>query len=96
MTIEIAPEGGWLHMETPRLVAPPPRERGWLFRSLSLLAKRLGRTQMPDVFTVFHINARLFWPWLFFASRLMPRGRLPAKVREKIILRTGWNCRSRY
>jgi alkylhydroperoxidase family enzyme len=56
----------------------------------------MGRQQVPDVFSVMHINSRLFWAWLFFASRLMPRGRLPARDREKIILRTAWNCRSRY
>nr|WP_301334213.1 carboxymuconolactone decarboxylase family protein [Solimonas sp. SE-A11] len=55
-----------------------------------------GRKQLPDLFPVFHINRRLFWPWLFFASRLMPGGRLKAQEREKIILRTGWNCRCRY
>ncbi|PTU28248.1 carboxymuconolactone decarboxylase family protein [Stenotrophobium rhamnosiphilum] len=93
---ELQPEGGWLGPSTPRLIAPPPKDRGLVFRSMSLVAKAFGRTEMPDIFSVFHINARLFWAWLYFASKLMPGGRLPAKVREKIILRTAWNCRSRY
>jgi 4-carboxymuconolactone decarboxylase len=63
---------------------------------LGRLSRRLGRQEVPDVISVLHINPRLFWAWLFFASRLMPYGRLPAKLREKIILRTAWNCRSRY
>ncbi len=55
-----------------------------------------GRSQLPDIFSVLNINSRLFWGWLYFASRLMPFGRLPAATREKIILRTAWNTRSRY
>lgn len=43
-----------------------------------------------------HANPRLFWPWLLFASRLMPFGRLPPALREKVILRMAWLCRSRY
>lgn len=94
--IELRPETGWAVAAPPRLLAPPPARRGLLFRSMSLVARAFGRSQVPDIFSVFHINARLFWAWLFFASRLMPGGRLPAREREMIILRTGWLCRSRY
>jgi 4-carboxymuconolactone decarboxylase len=93
---ELQPDGGWISHSSARLTAPPMAERGLLFRLLGRLSRRLGRQEVPDVITVLHLNPRLFWAWLFFASRLMPYGRLPAKVREKIILRTGWNCRSRY
>ncbi len=93
---ELQPDAGWKHPSSARLVAPPISDRGLLFRLLGRLSGRLGRQEVPDVITVLHMNPRLFWAWLFFASRLMPYGRLPAKVREKIILRTGWNCRSRY
>jgi len=93
---ELAPAGGWLIAERQRLLPPPPRQQGLLFRTVSLAARMFGRAQVPDLFPVFHIHSRLFWPWLFFASRLMPRGRLPPRDREKIILRTAWNCRSRY
>lgn len=93
---ELQPDGGWLACASPRLQPPPPAERGWLFRAISLGAARFGRSQIPDLFPVLHIHRRLFWPWLLFASRLMPRGRLDAKTREKLILRTGWNCRCRY
>ena len=93
---ELAPEGGWIAWPAPRLVAPPPAARGLLFRALSGLARRFGRAQVPDIFSVLHINARLFWAWLYFAARLMPWGRLPAAERELVILRVGWNCRCRY
>lgn len=92
---DLAPPGGWISVPA-RLVAPPPAERGWLFRMVSRFSKRLGRSDVPDVITVLHTNPRLFWGWLYFASRLMPYGRLPARLREVVILRTAWNCRSRY
>lgn len=91
----LAPAKGWYETAT-RLPAPPPAARGLLFRGMSLAARRFGRAQVPDIFAVLHRNPRLFWPWLLFASRLMPGGRLPAQEREMIILRTAWNCRSRY
>ena len=93
---ELQPGAGWKTPSSARLAAPPISERGLLFRMLGRLSRRLGRQEVPDVISVLHINPRLFWAWLFFASRLMPYGRLPAKLREKIILRTAWNCRSRY
>jgi alkylhydroperoxidase family enzyme len=93
---ELMPAGGWTQPPQARLQAPPPAERGWLFRLASRFSRRLGRPDVPDVITVLHLNPRLFWGWLYFASRLMPYGRLPARVRELIILRTAWNCRSRY
>jgi 4-carboxymuconolactone decarboxylase len=90
-----APAGGWREADS-RIAVPPPGARGWVFGLLSHVARFFGRSQVPDVFALFHINARLFWPWIVFASRLMPRGRLPARERELVILRTAWNCRSRY
>lgn len=96
MTAELQPEGGWILAAEPRLRPPPPAERGLFFRSVTKASRLLGRKELPDLFPMFHINRRLFWPWLIFASRLFPGGRLKAKEREKIILRTGWNCRSRY
>ena len=93
---QLQPEGGWIQAEALRIPPPPPARRGLLFRGVSSASRLFGRAQVPDIFSVFQINGRLFWPWLLFASRLMPGGRLPARDREKIILRTAWNCRSRY
>lgn len=93
---ELMPAGGWAGPSAPRLAAPPVSSRGLVFRSLSKAARLFGRADIPDIFSVMHINARLFWAWLHFASRLMPYGKLPGKLRETIIMRTAWNCRSRY
>lgn len=92
----LQPEAGWAVPAGSRLPVPPPKQRGVLFRALSGASRCFGRPQLPNVFPVMNINGRIFWAWLFFASRLMPFGRLPATTREKIILRVAWNCRSRY
>ena len=92
----LQPPQGWLRPSPDRLHAPAPGERGLVFRTISKLSALFGRQQVPDIFTVMHINPSLFWPWLLFASRLMPFGRLSGREREMVILRTAWNCRSRY
>ncbi len=92
----LQPQGGWICLAKPRILAPTQSERSVLFRSVSLLSKAFGRSEIPDVLSVYSKSPRLFWPWLAFASQLMPYGKLPATIREKIILRTAWNCRSRY
>lgn len=92
----LQPPGGWATAATVRIPPPPPAQRGLLFRAVSRLSVLLGRADLPDIFPVLHVHPGLFWPWLLFASRLMPFGKLSGTDREKIILRTGWNCRSRY
>lgn len=92
----LKPVQGWLNPINSRLTPPAPSERGITFRAVSALSSFFGRSQVPDIFTVMNINPSLFWPWLLFASRLMPFGRLSGREREQLILRTAWNCRSRY
>ncbi|WOA32404.1 carboxymuconolactone decarboxylase family protein [Alloalcanivorax xenomutans] len=92
----LEPERGWATPSRVRLPPPPSAEQGIFFRLMSLSSRAFGRAELPRVFSLIHRNPRLFWGWLCFASRLMPWGRLPAPVREKIILRVAWNCRSRY
>jgi AhpD family alkylhydroperoxidase len=45
----------------------------------------------PNVFTTLARHRRLFRPWLRFAGRLMPRGRLPRADTELLILRVAHN-----
>jgi alkylhydroperoxidase family enzyme len=95
MTDFLQPEQGWFEA-TDRLPAPAPTGRKPLFRALSGVARLMGRSEVPDVIALLGHYPRLFWPWLAFASRMMPYGTLPPVTREKLILRTAWNCRSRY
>ena len=92
----LRPEQGWACPDRIRIPAPPRREQALLLRSLSGVARFFGRAELPHIFPVMGINGRLFWPWLVFASQMMPFGRLPATDREKAILRVAWHCRSRY
>ena len=88
------PEGGWIWLAAPRLHGHAGQS--WVFKAAAQASRLLGRTEVPDVFKVLAINSRLFWPWLHFASRLMPYGKLPARERELVILRVAWLCRCRY
>lgn len=92
----LEPPGGWAKTSDVRVAPPPPRARSLAFRVASRASALFGRADVPDVFVVLGLNARLFWPWLLFASRLMPFGRLDPRERELAILRTAWRCRSRY
>jgi|GEM_PF-251921 len=92
----LQPKNGWAVPAGARLPVPPAAQRGLMFRTVSQVSRWFGRAQLPNIFPVLNTNGRIFWAWLFFASRLMPYGRLPAATREKIILRVAWNCRSRY
>jgi AhpD family alkylhydroperoxidase len=51
---------------------------------------------MPRLFTTMARHGSLYRGWLFFASRLMPRGRLPRRDTELVILRTASLSRCEY
>ncbi len=38
----------------------------------------------------------MFRRWLVFAAHVLSKNTLPARDRELLILRTGWNCKCRY
>lgn len=92
----LQPVDGWLDGNFHRVTTPTKAEWGWLLRIFSSAARFFKRPELPNIFPVFNLNPRIFWAWLFFASRLMPFGRLPGKLREKVILRVAWNTRCRY
>ena len=50
----------------------------------------------PNVFTTLARHRRLFRGWLRFAGRLMPRGTLPRRDTELVILRVSLLCGSDY
>jgi alkylhydroperoxidase family enzyme len=81
---------------TPR-IAPGGRDDigrfTWIL--LQLGSRRLGGP-VPHVMTTLARARRLFLPWLWFASRLMPNGSLPGHEAELVILRVGWLCGSEY
>jgi AhpD family alkylhydroperoxidase len=77
---------------------PPgtPREIGPVATVVSRVAGRVMRTGPPNIFTTLGRHRRLFLPWLRFAGRLMPRGRLPRADTELVILRVAHRCGCEY
>lgn len=93
---ELRPPGGWRGPSEPRIAPRVQRERSALVRSILRVSGVPALDQVPNVFLTLQRSPRLFWPWLLFASRLMPYGTLDARDCERVILRVAWNCRSRY
>jgi len=63
------------------------RDTGPLAWGFSRIAGRVMRTQPPNLFTTLGRHPSLLRGWLFFAGRLMPRGKLPRRDTELVILR---------
>lgn len=91
----LIPKQGWMDASL-RIKIPADNTQSWLFQLVGKAAKLFGRNEVPDIFKVMAVNGRLFWAWLFFASRLMPYGKLSSRERELLILRVAWLCRCRY
>jgi 4-carboxymuconolactone decarboxylase len=75
---------------------PPGLVRRLLHAVLVRAMRALGRRQVPNVFLTLLRVPRVLVPWSWYASRLMPYGRLEPLWRERMILRIAWNCRCRY
>lgn len=93
--LSVEPVGGW-QPTVPGRIRPQREPRGALFRLVSLAMWWLGRQEVPNLFLVLLSTPRLLVPWSWFASRLMPYGRLEPLDRERMVLRIAWNCRCRY
>jgi alkylhydroperoxidase family enzyme len=73
--------------DSPRIAPGGRPEIGLLAWAALQLAGRRMRTGPPNLFTTLGRHRRLFRGWLRFAGRLMPRGRLPRRDSELVILR---------
>ena len=72
----------------PRIAPGGLRETGPFAWGFSRIAQRAMRTKAPpNLFTTLGRHPGLFRGWLFFAGRLMPRGKLPRRDTELVILR---------
>ncbi len=83
---------------SPRIQPLPPDERDEQARELlggaGSLADSVGG-QALDIFATLVRHPGLFRRWLPFGGKLLA-GKLPARERELLILRTGWRCGSEY
>jgi 4-carboxymuconolactone decarboxylase len=82
----------------PRIPPLPPEEwdddlRPILDGRLDGTSTRLGDN---NIFSTLARHKDLFKAWLPFGGHLLWGGTLPARERELLILRTGWNCGSAY
>src|SRR5579875_3928152 len=77
----------------PRISPLPPSERSEAVQELLETVKVAGSD--ANIFTTFVRAEGLTRRWLPFGGKLLS-GKLPARDRELLILRTGWNCRAEY
>jgi 4-carboxymuconolactone decarboxylase len=85
------------HVDGPRV--PPVPEREWddEVRPLLELTQAGGvGAQAANIFHTLANHPKLLKSWMGFGSHIIYSGVLPARERELLILRTGWNCRSDY
>jgi alkylhydroperoxidase family enzyme len=52
--------------------------------------------EVLNIFATLAHHPDLLRRWLVFAAHVLSKNTLPPRERELLILRTGWNCRSRY
>jgi alkylhydroperoxidase family enzyme len=83
--------------QAPRIAPGSRAEIGAVNALLAAVGGRVaGTAEPPHLFTTLARHRRLFRPWLRFAGRLMPGGRLPRRDTELVILRVAANCDSEY
>jgi 4-carboxymuconolactone decarboxylase len=73
----------------PRL-APLPAEE-WDDDTRALIG-----TSSLNIFATLAHHPKLMKRWMVFGNHVLAKSTLPARDRELVILRTGWNCRAPY
>jgi AhpD family alkylhydroperoxidase len=71
----------------PRIAPGRRRDVGLFGWGLSRVAGKVSGTGPPNLFLTLGRHRKLFRGWLRFAGRLMPRGTLPRRDTELVILR---------
>lgn len=82
-------------MAQPRIAPVTPDETDDRTKEL-LAALGGGMSNALNIFTTLAHHPRLLKKWSEFGGVLLYTGELPARERELVILRTGWNCQSEY
>ena len=94
---EIPFPGSPRRVTSPRIAPGSRREIGLVNAAVGrVIALGARRRRPPAIFAVLARHRRLFRPWLRFAGRLMPRGTLPRRDAELVILRVSALCGSDY
>lgn len=74
-------------MDQPRIAPGGFKELGLVNYAFCALAGRVIGGRKPNIFTTLGRQRGLFRGWLHFSGKLMPRGKLPRRETELIILR---------
>ena len=80
--------------QSPRIAPLPPEEQDDQVRELLAGAAAPG-LPAANIFATLVRHPGLFRKWMPFGGKLLT-GKLPARDRELLILRTGWHCQSDY
>lgn len=85
-------------MTDARIEPGGPGDIGLLNWSMIAVGAKVARAPggLPKLFTTMARHHSLFRAWLFFAGRMMPRGKLPRRETELVILRTASLCNCEY
>jgi len=75
---------------TPRL-KPLPKDQ-WDDETRAII----GDGPALNIFATLAHHPKLMKRWLVFGNHVLAKSTLPARDRELLILRTGWNCRAPY
>jgi alkylhydroperoxidase family enzyme len=79
-----------------RVKPAAPRELRPLARTTALGSARVLRSEPANIFRVLGRHPSLFRAWLRYSSKLMPRGTLPRRDAELVILRVAWRTGAAY
>jgi alkylhydroperoxidase family enzyme len=79
-----------------RVVPADVRKLRPLARVTALGSARVLRSEPANIFRVLGRHPSLFRAWLRFSSKLMPRGTLPRRDAELVILRVAWRTNAAY
>ncbi len=79
---------------SPRIPPLAPEDRDDQAKEL-LAGVAVEGASASDIFATFVRHPGLFRRWLPFGGKLLA-GKLPARDRELLILRTGWHCQAEY
>lgn len=83
-------------MTEPRIPPGSRSEVGWINWVIASVAGRVAGTGPPNLFLTIGRHRGLLRGWLSFAGRLMPRGKLPRRESELVILRVAHLCGCAY
>ncbi|HEY2160173.1 MAG TPA: carboxymuconolactone decarboxylase family protein [Solirubrobacteraceae bacterium] len=81
--------------QTPRIPPLPESERDEQAKEL-LSEVKVSGAPAANIFSTLVRHPGLFRRWLPFGGKLLGGGKLPARDRELLILRTGWLCNAEY